>query len=150
MIQRVEPRATTRILSGDIYRTYCGGSAAPFLLSTRATIPCRSKHRPDAEDRMRKAFALALGVLLLAPVGAMAQIAGGNLYGTVTDESGAVMPGAAVTLTSDLGNRSTTTSSQGDFRFIGLDRGRYKITVSLAGFTGVSRDVNVNKGENVK
>ncbi len=98
---------------------------------------------------MRKALGLALGVLLLAPVGAMAQIAGGNLYGTVTDESGAIMPGAAVTLTSELGSKSTTTSSQGDFRFISLDRGRYKITISLAGFTPVSREVTVTTGENV-
>ena len=99
-------------------------------------------------DRMRKVLALVLG-LLLAPMVAMAQTAGGNLYGTVTDDSGAVLPGATVTLSSDLGNRSTTSSSQGDFRFIGLDRGQYKITVSLLGFTNVTRDVTVTTGENV-
>jgi hypothetical protein len=97
---------------------------------------------------MRKALALALG-LLLAPIGALAQTAGGNLYGTVTDDSGAVLPGAIVTLTSELGTRSTTTSAQGDFRFISLDRGRYKIAVNLAGFNKVTRDVTVTTGENV-
>jgi carboxypeptidase family protein/TonB-dependent receptor-like protein len=97
---------------------------------------------------MRKALALALG-LLLAPIGALAQTAGGNLYGTVTDDSGAVLPGAIVTLSSELGTRSTTTSSQGDFRFISLDRGRYKVTVSLPGFSSVTRDVTVTTGENI-
>jgi len=97
---------------------------------------------------MRKALALAL-VALLAPAGAMAQISGGNLYGTVTDDSGAVMPGATVSLSSELGTRSTITSSEGDFRFINLDRGVYKITVGLAGFNDVTREVSVTTGENV-
>ena len=97
---------------------------------------------------MRKALALVLG-LLLVPLGALAQTAGGNLYGTVTDDSGAVLPGATVALSSDLGSRSTTSSSQGDFRFIGLDSGRYKVSVSLLGFTNVTRDVTVTTGENV-
>lgn len=97
---------------------------------------------------MRKALALALGVFL-APAGVMAQVTGGNLYGTVADESGAMLPGVVVTLSSELGTRSTVASSQGDFRFIGLDRGRYKITVSLAGFNNVTREVNVTTGENV-
>jgi hypothetical protein len=97
---------------------------------------------------MRKALAFALG-LLLAPMGALAQTAGGNLYGTVIDESGAVMPGASVTLASELGTRSTITGSQGEFRFIGLDRGVYKTTVSLTGFSNATRDVTVTTGENV-
>ena len=98
---------------------------------------------------MRKGLAaVALG-LLLAPIGALAQTAGGNLYGTVTDDSGAILPGVTVSLSSELGSRSTTTSSQGDFRFIGLDRGRYKVTVSLPGFTSVAREVTVTTGENV-
>jgi Carboxypeptidase regulatory-like domain len=97
---------------------------------------------------MRKVLALALGVFL-APAGAMAQIAGGNVYGLVTDESGAVLPGVAVTLASELGTKSTITSARGDFRFISLDSGQYKITVNLAGFSKVARDVAVTTGENV-
>ena len=42
---------------------------------------------------MRKTLGLVLGLILLAP-GAWAQIASGQIYGTVTDESGAVLPGA--------------------------------------------------------
>ena len=83
---------------------------------------------------MKKFLVLALALLALAPT-AFAQISGGNIYGTVTDESGAVLPGATVTLTGDLGTRSTTTGTQGEFRFLNLDRGRYKLTVALTGFS---------------
>ncbi|HET8647410.1 MAG TPA: carboxypeptidase-like regulatory domain-containing protein, partial [Vicinamibacteria bacterium] len=98
---------------------------------------------------MRRTLILALALLIATAPGAFAQISGGNIYGTVTDESGAVLPGAAIALTSDLGARNSTTGSQGEFRFLNLDRGRYKISVSLAGFSTVNREVNVVTGENV-
>src|SRR5688572_15968201 len=70
---------------------------------------------------MRKVLFLALALLVgLAPV-VHAQFAAGNVYGTVTDESGAVLPGAAVTIAGDLGSRSTTTGGNGEFRFLNLD-----------------------------
>ncbi len=44
--------------------------------------------------------AVALGLALLAPMGAaFAQLQSGNLYGTVTDQSGTALPGVSVTLT---------------------------------------------------
>ena len=98
---------------------------------------------------MNRSLVLGLALLLGLAPGAFAQIATGNIYGTVTDQSGAVLPGAAVALTSDFGNRSTTSGSQGDFRFLNLDAGRYKLSVSLAGFSTVNRDVTVVTGENV-
>jgi hypothetical protein len=98
---------------------------------------------------MRRALILALGLMVALAPGAYAQIARGNIYGTVNDESGAVLPGAAVSLTSDLGSRSTVTGSGGEFRFLSLDRGRYKIGVALPGFSTVNREVNVVTGENV-
>jgi hypothetical protein len=98
---------------------------------------------------MRKALFLGLALLIALAPGVYAQFATGNIYGTVTDESGAVLPGAAVTLTSDLGNRSTTTSSAGEFRFLNLDRGQYKVSVAIPGFTTLTRDVTVTTGENV-
>lgn len=98
---------------------------------------------------MRRSLVLALGLILALSSGAFAQFATGNVYGTVTDESGAVLPGASVTLNSDLGSRTTTSGSQGDFRFLNLDRGTYKLSVALAGFGTVTREVNVVTGENV-
>ncbi len=97
---------------------------------------------------MRRAFAWTLVLLMGLASGLLAQIAGGNIYGTVMDESGAVLPGATVTLTSDFGTRSTTTSSTGEFRFLNLERGRYKVALTLSGFASVNREVNVVTGEN--
>jgi carboxypeptidase family protein len=98
---------------------------------------------------MRKALLLGLVLLLGWTPGLLAQISTGNIYGTVSDESGGLLPGAAVALTSEFGTRSTTTGSQGEFRFLNLERGRYKLAVSLAGFTNVNREVSVVTGENV-
>jgi carboxypeptidase family protein len=99
---------------------------------------------------MNKRFVLALGLLLLAAVpGAFAQVSGGNIYGTVTDESGAVLPGANITISgTTLGARTTTSGTAGDFRFLNLDPGTYKLSVNLAGFGTVNRDVIVNTGTN--
>jgi hypothetical protein len=90
---------------------------------------------------------LAAAVLLSAAPAAWAQ-ATGNIYGTVGDESGAVLPGATVTL-SGAGTQSTTSGSQGDFRFLNLAPGNYRLTVALSGFTTIARDVTVNTGVNV-
>src|SRR5262245_66454939 len=98
---------------------------------------------------MRKALLLALALLVGFAPGLLAQTSTGNLYGTVTDESGAVLPGAAVNLTSEFGTRTSTSGAQGEFRFLQLERGKYKVTTSLAGFTSVSREVTVVTGENV-
>src|SRR5262249_21954830 len=90
---------------------------------------------------------LAAAALLALPSAAWAQAAG-NVYGTVTDESGAVLPGATVTL-SGAGTQTTNSGSQGDFRFLNLAPGSYRLTVALTGFTTVARDVTVSTGVNV-
>src|SRR5215831_4241207 len=58
-----------------------------------------------------------------------------RLSGTVSDPSGAVIPGATVTIhgpnASDI--RSTQTSASGEFEIL-LAPGRYRIEVSAAGF----------------
>jgi Carboxypeptidase regulatory-like domain/TonB-dependent Receptor Plug Domain len=91
-------------------------------------------------------MALLVGVLV---ANASAQIAGGNIYGTVVDQQGAVLPGVDVTLTaSTIGGqpRATVTDSQGQFRFLNLDAGTYKVTTNLAGFNRMDRDVIVTTG----
>jgi hypothetical protein len=98
---------------------------------------------------MKRFTVLALGLLLVLAPAAFAQTTGGNIYGTVTDESGSVLPGAAVRLSSDFGTRDTVSASQGEFRFINLARGDYKLSATLTGFTTVTRSVTVNVGTNV-
>jgi hypothetical protein len=98
----------------------------------------------------------ALFVMMTLLVGALApplgaQIAGGNIYGTVIDQQGGVLPGVDVTLTAvSTGGqpRSTVTDSQGQFRFLNLDPGTYKLATNLTGFTKMERDVIVTTGVN--
>jgi hypothetical protein len=99
---------------------------------------------------MRKTIGLALALLLgLLPI-ASAQSAGGNVYGNVADDSGAVLPGASITVSgTKIGSRTTTSDSQGRFRFLGLDPGSYTLSVTLTGFATTKRDVVVNLGANV-
>ena len=99
---------------------------------------------------MKRITGLVLALALVGVPGAWAQFTGGNIYGTVTDASGAVLPGTTVTLTSDRsGARSTTSGTQGDFRFLNLDPGTYKLAVGLPGFATVNREVIVTTGQNV-
>src|SRR6185436_6086422 len=86
-------------------------------------------------DAPMKRMLLALAVLLGLHSAAWAQFAGGNVYGTTSDESGAALPGATATLTStQMGTRTTTSGSQGDFRFLNIDPGKYQLVVALTGF----------------
>jgi carboxypeptidase family protein/TonB-dependent receptor-like protein len=100
---------------------------------------------------MRKNLAPGLALLLLGAAPALwAQIATGNLYGKVVDESGAVLPGATVTLTgANIGTRATVAAGNGEFRFLSLDPGTYRVSVALPGFSTVNRDVMVATGTSV-
>jgi hypothetical protein len=97
-----------------------------------------------------------LSLILMLLVGALAppvsaQFTGGNIYGTVTDQQGGVLPGVDVTLTAvSIGGqpRTTVTDSQGQFRFLNLDPGTYKVSTNLTGFTKMERDVIVTTGVN--
>src|ERR1039457_1533076 len=74
--------------------------------------------------------ATAMLVLMFAGT-AMAQLSGkGAITGTVTDKTGAVVPGAVVAATNG-GNGITTTattSGTGSFNFSNLDPGIYTVT----------------------
>ncbi|MFZ0428461.1 MAG: carboxypeptidase regulatory-like domain-containing protein [Acidobacteriota bacterium] len=80
---------------------------------------------------------LFLALILCLSLQGVAQTAGnGSLRGTVKDPTGAVVPGADVTLvylaTQD--RRATVTDAQGGFFFAALRPGSYKLTVELPGF----------------
>ena len=97
-----------------------------------------------------------LALLLLVAVSvpcAVAQIAGtGAISGTVTDSTGAVVGGAAVTATLVDQNTSTTrtTTGTGDYTITPLTPGLYTVTVTAKGFeTFVQQNVTVNALQNV-
>src|SRR5262245_7217928 len=85
---------------------------------------------------------VVLQVVCLAglPLSSSAQVQRGAVYGTVLDDSGAVVPGALVQLTSVLtAPRETVTGSRGEYRFPDLDPGEYTMRAVLQGFTDLVR-----------
>jgi len=80
---------------------------------------------------------LCFFALLLIAGSALAQTAGtGAIQGTVTDPSGAAVPGAAVTATNILtGTETTRTSTDAGYYVLPLlDPGEYSVTVKAPGF----------------
>src|SRR5579862_7937963 len=80
-----------------------------------------------------KTLLVALLVLLCATF-AFGQ--SGHLDGTVTDPTGAAVPGADVTVTAVATHSvaKTTTSEKGEWTVAQLDAGAYDITISKPGF----------------
>jgi hypothetical protein len=100
-------------------------------------------------DRWRR-VSLVLLLALAGPGLTLAQTTLGRVVGTVLDTSGAVLPGATVTLTNQQTNQSQTTVSNevGAFVFPQVPVGTYKVDLSLAGFKGRTyTDVVVNVGQ---
>ena len=80
-----------------------------------------------------------------------AQIQGGSINGTVKDEQGGVLPGVTVTAQGVDATQTFVTEGTGEYRFLNLAPGPYKITATLPGFTTVVReDVIVAVGRNVE
>jgi carboxypeptidase family protein len=99
---------------------------------------------------MKRIIGLVIALMLAAVPGAWAQASGGNIYGTVTDASGAVLPAATITITgANIGSRTTQSGPNGEFRFLNLDPGNYKLAVSMSGFATVNREVVVTTGQSV-
>ena len=75
-----------------------------------------------------------------------AQSNSGSIVGVVTDPSGAVIPGASVTIRNPVSaySRTTPTDATGHFRFPNLPFNPYHLTVTREGFAAFAGDVNVD------
>jgi hypothetical protein len=73
---------------------------------------------------------------LLLPVAAAAQTA--TLHGQVTDPSGAVIPGVAISLTGGAQPLQATSSADGEYAFRAIAPGSYTVSVSADGFAPLS------------
>jgi hypothetical protein len=105
---------------------------------------------------MRRALSSRLALwaccFFLLAASAVAQKITGDIEGSVTDSSGAVVPNVSVTAT-DQGtgqNRSTSTSAAGNFRINDLSIGSYKVIVEAPGFKSMERQAQVVAGGLVK
>jgi hypothetical protein len=99
---------------------------------------------------MRTVFVCLLASLLVIEGNADAQVRiTGGISGSVTDASGAVIPGATVTLKDEGTGRSkeATSNESGLFAFPDLNHGTYQVTVTLSGFqTAIFNKVAVEAG----
>lgn len=93
-----------------------------------------------------------MAALLLGawPMTAQAQLTRGAVSGTVRDATGALLPGATVTVTSQQtgATRTAVTSDLGSYRLPALEPGLYRVRVDLDGFRAVEHaDVPVRTNE---
>src|SRR5438105_1321567 len=81
------------------------------------------------------AFASVLSIFLSPAY--WGQVSRGTILGTVLDPSGHPVPNARVTVVEEgtAYRRDTLTSSLGDYEFIGLPVGQYRISVEAQGFS---------------
>jgi hypothetical protein len=88
-------------------------------------------------DRWGQVCVLAGALLLLGAGAAFAQLQSGNLYGKVSDEAGAALPGVTVTLDTGEAPRVQVTNAQGEFRFLGLAPATYGLKAERQGYSPV-------------
>ncbi len=98
------------------------------------------------ESRLGQGVLLAFAMSVLPPGPARAQVDTGTIRGTVKDQSGAVLPGATVTITHEgqALTLTTVTREDGTFVFTPIRTGAYAVDVEFEGFKkGVRRGITV-------
>ena len=90
-----------------------------------------------------------LGVIVSFTVPALSQSTSGRIVGRTADPTGAVLAGVKITLVNEAtgANRSTQSNTNGDYNFVEVVPGSYRVEYELTGFkkniqTGVLVDVN--------
>ena len=145
--QRPENEITPFGIHGDIHANHSllsGGHMRERLYQT-SVARCLGNW-----NLQRLSIALALGLWMCSTI-ALAQLSGkGGIAGTVTDQTGAVIPNATVTAMNGETSISATTKTNGggDYHFTTLDPGIYSVTVTGAGFEKlVQENIHVNATE---
>ncbi len=92
-----------------------------------------------------------LALLLLLPAAGFAQAISGDLVGQVKDSSGAVVANANVEITNlQTGFKATTTTNtNGEYRFVNLPAGHYSVDASSGGLKGGFADIEVTLNKTV-
>ncbi len=97
--------------------------------------------------RIRRLLSAFAGILAIAVAcGVSAQSNSGTLIGTVADPTGAVIPGATVTIANSVSGytRTQTSDSSGHFQFVNVPFNPYQLTVSSSGFQKFTKRVDVS------
>lgn len=96
---------------------------------------------PRCRSISRRVLALSFAALFLSST-AFAQVDTGIVQGTVRDSTGAVVPGASVTLINvDMGvSFETKTNAVGNYQFPSIRIGRYTVVAEAPGFAPATRE----------
>src|SRR5436309_3593096 len=107
---------------------------------SRRSRPSRLPKEASMRRRSFRGLAIAF-VCLLGAARVNAQTSG-SINGTVTDNTGAVLPGVTVTTTSasQIGAQTSVTNEKGQYRFPSVAPGEYRVVYELTGFTKVMRE----------
>jgi hypothetical protein len=70
----------------------------------------------------------------------------GTVKGTLTDNSGGIIPAATISLTGTGPARTAQTQADGAYTFSGLPPGTYTLSITVPGFVPVSQSVTVTAG----
>lgn len=94
-------------------------------------------------------LSLVLAVIVCSSPLAAQSLTSGDVAGTVTDFSGAAVPGATVTLkNNDTGSTQTaTTNGTGAYRFALINPGNYPVSAAAQGFQTSEHPVSVAVGQ---
>lgn len=96
------------------------------------------------------AILVAISVVMAAVVMAQQRLPSHTLLGTVTDASGARLPGVTVELTNPASTdslRTVVTDANGRYRIERVVPGLYVLTFRLPGFAPVIRDLDIGSGD---
>jgi hypothetical protein len=97
---------------------------------------------------MKQLF-VAVAVILAAAGAVHGQVHTGSITGTVKDEQGAVVPGVTVTLHGDDATRPLPTNDKGQYRFLNLAPGNYRVTAAGENLSG-NGEATVSVGRNTE
>jgi beta-lactamase regulating signal transducer with metallopeptidase domain len=138
------PQSTVATVPAEVLPVTRPAAVAPVVVARPAAAPARMAESPDAGQ------SLTLGgpIMIREP-----QVPTTTTFsGTVLDQTGAVLPGAAMTLLADgdFGiQRVTVSDGNGRFAFREVQPGRYHFTASLAAFATVTNVVTLVDGPNL-
>ncbi len=119
-----------------------------LLFAPASNASLRSKWQANRAYRITM---LTLLALLPACTGALAQVDRGQIAGVVTDQTGAVVAGATVTVKNIASNaqRATQSSETGAYTLVGLEPGTYSVSVAAAQFKPYSASVEITVGGHI-
>ena len=86
---------------------------------------------------------VACVLVIWAGPAAAQSVSSATLQGTIKDESGGVLPGVTATLSGpslQVGELTQVTDANGNYRFVDIPNGTYRLKVELTGFSAAIRE----------